>query len=277
MPGTVSKIVWHFTGGPIWDDSLKKQGAELKPTISGYNALNSILSSGQLRLGKYKELVKVILPRWRARIPETKKYQNVVNYPVTIESRPVCCVADIPLQHLGYHAKRYGKIAIGFHRDAIIRAGFNPVMYTLEHSQFSLNVHNAYAALGDADTQMALDQLSNDLDDVNEVLERGGLEEADFSSTEWEIDAVNDKIEEAFDNYKEIISFVKTFDSSEFDSIYCEREWRSIECFDFTVDDIAMIVLPRNAEGENFYAQFIKETDLPRTVSIACWEDLLEH
>lgn len=186
-------------------------------------------------------------------------------------------MADIPLQHLGYHAKRYGKIAIGFHRDAVIKAGFNPVMYTLEHSDFCLNVHSTYTALEDADPQAALDQLSNDLDDVNEVLESRDLDEADFSGTEWEMDAVNEKIEAAFDNYKEIISFIKTFHPSEFDSIYCEREWRSIDCFDFEEEDIAMIVLPRSADSENFYAKFITETSLPRTVTIACWEDLLEH
>ena len=33
--------------------------------------------------------------------------------------------------HLGYHAERYGKIAIGFHRDAVIRHGFSPVFYQL--------------------------------------------------------------------------------------------------------------------------------------------------
>jgi hypothetical protein len=44
MPGTVSKIVWHFAGGPMWNDTLKKQSAQLKPTTNGYDALISILS-----------------------------------------------------------------------------------------------------------------------------------------------------------------------------------------------------------------------------------------
>ena len=36
--------------------------------------------------------------------------------------------------HLGYHANRYGTIAIGFHRDRAIRHGFQPVFYQLENS-----------------------------------------------------------------------------------------------------------------------------------------------
>jgi hypothetical protein len=39
-------------------------------------------------------------------------------------------LADIPVAHLSYHAHRYGKAAIGFHRDAAIREGFHPVFYT---------------------------------------------------------------------------------------------------------------------------------------------------
>src|SRR5262249_47276954 len=51
-----------------------------------------------------------------------------------LESVAICSLADIPIMHLSYHARRYGKIAIGFHREAAIRHGFTPVFYQLRHS-----------------------------------------------------------------------------------------------------------------------------------------------
>jgi len=136
-PGTVSKILWHFTGGPLWDDNLSKQGTKLKPDDQAYEALKSILSSRELQVGKYKEIVKIILPiKHHYNIP-TKTFDEIKDLPITINSRPVCCVTDIPIQHLAYPALRFGKMAIGFYREAIVRTGFNPVLYTLEEAEGS--------------------------------------------------------------------------------------------------------------------------------------------
>ncbi len=44
-PGTVSEILWHFTGGPRWNKNLNRQDAELKPPDEAYAALSSILAS----------------------------------------------------------------------------------------------------------------------------------------------------------------------------------------------------------------------------------------
>ena len=66
--------------------------------------------------------------------PTTNKIIGSNFAKTTLESVPVCCLAEIPVEHLSYHAKRYGKIGIGFHRDAAIRCGFNPVFYQLHTS-----------------------------------------------------------------------------------------------------------------------------------------------
>ena len=66
-PGTVSKILWHFTGGPKWCSKSNKQLEELKPATQGYNALKEILTSKELRVGNYqkKSLNFKKVAKWR--------------------------------------------------------------------------------------------------------------------------------------------------------------------------------------------------------------------
>ncbi len=61
-PGRVSKILWHFTGGPTWSKRLKRQGSRPKRSSEAYANLVSILRSRELRLGEYREVVRVVLP-----------------------------------------------------------------------------------------------------------------------------------------------------------------------------------------------------------------------
>jgi hypothetical protein len=133
MPGTVSKILWHFTGGPLWDSKLNKQSTVLKSTEDACKAMMSILASKSLKLGSYREAVTVSVKRKRVYNPTTNQTETQFNVPTTLLSCPICCLADIPIQHLNYHATRYGKVAIGFHRDAAIRAGFSPVLYQVHN------------------------------------------------------------------------------------------------------------------------------------------------
>ncbi len=102
--GTVSKILWNFTGGPMWCDKTNKQFKEFKPEINGDEELKSILEPQELRVGKYHEIVKVIIPEKRQFDLETMKIKILKNHPVTVNSMPVCCVADIPLQDIDYHS-----------------------------------------------------------------------------------------------------------------------------------------------------------------------------
>ena len=126
-PGTVSKILWHFTGGPPWNPRTERQGTAPKPAGDAYRNLQSILKSRELRLGSYTETVKVVVPQQTVLNKETRKFEVRKNVPAAIRSLPVCCLSDIPAAHLGYHAYRYGKFAVGFHREAAVRHGFNPV------------------------------------------------------------------------------------------------------------------------------------------------------
>ncbi len=48
-PGIVSKILWHFTGGPRWDASKNRQEDKPKPIDDAYAALIAVLKSRELR------------------------------------------------------------------------------------------------------------------------------------------------------------------------------------------------------------------------------------
>ena len=52
-PGTVSEILWHFAGGPVWNAETKAQDSSPKPASDAYNNLKSILKSRVVRLGSF--------------------------------------------------------------------------------------------------------------------------------------------------------------------------------------------------------------------------------
>jgi hypothetical protein len=133
-PGTVSKILWHFTGGPEWNDVEKRQEDIPKDVEKAYQALTSIIKSKKIYLGAKKEILKGIAREIERIDPITGVVSRTVDEPFHILSAPVCCLADIPIPHLEYHASRYGKIAIGFRRESAIAHDFNPVLYALETS-----------------------------------------------------------------------------------------------------------------------------------------------
>ncbi len=65
-PGTVSKILWHFTGGPRWNEAEKRQEAAPKPVDDAYAALVGILSSRTLNLGSYQEVVSIAVSKLKS-------------------------------------------------------------------------------------------------------------------------------------------------------------------------------------------------------------------
>jgi hypothetical protein len=265
VPGTVSKILWHFTGGPFWKEGENRQDRRLKPSASAFDALVQILTSREIRLGSYREVVNVHVPRllyhrkarrWRPR-----------NVQVTIQSAPVCCLADIPISHLSYHAARYGKFAIGFHRVAVTKHGFNPVIYTLNNSSVMRVIHDGLENLQTLDLEYL--QTVPDEDASPEV--RPYIED--------EADVIKAGIATAQDSFMHLLAFVKTFGHHEFQTIYSEREWRSVRAYHFAYTDIAMIVLPKRGSAryfDRFISKARKELALPLSIPIVAWEDLVE-
>ncbi len=274
--GTVSKILWHFTGGPKWNSELNRQCEDKKPAEEAYRALNGILDTKTLRCSDYSESVKGIVSKKLVEKSASSSRVSHSNAPVELLTNKVCCVADIPIQHLKYHSMRYGEFAIGFHRDAVLKAGFNPVLYSLENSLLTKEIFKISEALS-IDLQGELEErfriqifnfpdLYENKDQIFRLLSAcaGGL--------------VWDSHELAGLYFKSLATFVKTFKKDEFQSIYCEREWRSSNDFQFNLDSVAMIILPSKGDI-NYYEHFINTLpdNFPRRIPIVPWEDLIEH
>ena len=285
-PGTVSKILWHFTGGPLWNEILGKQETEPKPIELSFDILLNILKSKQLRISNYSELIRVLVPEISFWNWEERKIDKKYNVEQTIKSSPVSCLADIPIQHLDFHSKRYGKFAIGFHRSSAIKNNFNPVFYSLLNSPIMSSIYSGFSIINSStetfhiksdlnQIEIILGGIQNRVNELNTDSKRTYVKDFDFKSEiEEQIDNLENEIEETKKSIANFVAFVKTFNEEEFNSIYCEREWRSTSPFNFTFDDIAMIVLPK--EGGHF-KNLIEQDIIPRHISIIPWEDLIEH
>ena len=200
-------------------------------------------------------------------------------------------LADIPIIHLGYHGKKYGKFAIGFHRSAAIRSNFNSVLYCLNNSNVVQSLYAGLHRLGDTGELTIDDDKALHMFEVTQAQylrmidpEPAPKSKPSLSSLSESlehlgksINARNEEKHRAVNTLKRTIAYVKTFDHDEFDSIYTEREWRSTKPFSFGFADVPMIVVPRSG---GFFDRLIAEADnlgLPRSVSIVAWEELVEH
>lgn len=264
-PGTVSKILWHFTGGPKWDNKNQTQEKGTKPLIKAYEALKGIIAEQELRQSSYREVIK------HRGVNKVKKLE-------TYEIEKVCCLADIPVQHLSYHAERYGKIAIGFHRNAVIDAKFNPVVYGLLESQLGQSISELIFWSKRDDIMSSLTNIKHALlklshDQKEELLDN--MTDADLAINDLDL-----TLDVLLDVIPELLNNVKMLDGNDgLDNFYCEREWRlSGMSFEFSFDDVAMIVLPKLGRGR-YYDRFLRELpeNFPRHIPIVPWEDLIEH
>lgn len=288
IPGTVSKILWHFTGGPEWDSNLNCQKPDPKDPEKAFDNLVAILEVKELRTGKYKEFVEAKFDQLKV-VPlkneERLRVKIEPNSPYTIESCPVCCLADIPIQHLVYHSQRYGKFAIGFYRDAAIKAGFNPVLYTLSNekilNEFATALNSTVSSCNLLENfYRILDSFLNELDSIkNDQTKK--IKSEYLSFLENNLDNIHFNIDDAKKNLSVFLAYIKSFKKEEFGTIYCEREWRSINSFKFDYDDVAMILLPKDENNINYFERFykyeLKKLDFLRNIPIIPWEDLLEY
>lgn len=281
-PGTVSKILWHFTGGPGWDVDKDRQLGEPKEDESAYDALISILNSYELRASTYSESIKAFIFEQLGDFVADDGVPLIVPKLARVQTESVVCVADIPIQHLGYHAMRYGKFAVGFKRDKLLYYGFNPVLYT---QSSSLVANNLIQLIGD------FEHISSDLTDLKkafiDVLKAKPRGELDIphqnrhgiATKRGDFIGICASLATELTNIKQRLidlgCMVKTFHAPEMDQILPEREWRLPRSFNFSQEDIAMVVLPRSG---GWFDKFIEsQPEFPRGIPIVPWEDLIEH
>jgi hypothetical protein len=197
-PGTVSKILWHFTGGPKWIEEQSRQDRKPKPPAEAFEALLSILKSKDLRLGGYREVVRISVPSlWEYDLKAHKKVRRKSKV-VKWSSVQVCCLSDIPIAHLSYHAARYGKLAVGFHRRAAVRHGFNPVFYSLHNTSIVRSVRQGFLQLRHIQAE-SLQELANDIESEidNAECEHGEPVEIDLGFQMRDLARQAERIEDA--------------------------------------------------------------------------------
>jgi hypothetical protein len=283
-PGTVSKILWHFTGGPKWDENAYRQTTEPRPVEDAYTATVNILRTRELRVGQTKEVVDMLfpVPKEEEKVLPAIIVEHINKTPIRVPTVTVNCLADIPIMHLGYHSERYGKIALGFHREAVIKHGFSPVFYQLQHSAILQSLLSGLRAV-DVGRQMDIAHQIYELGKAMRTLEGEAVTRLHedvmtrLRGLEDLVPVANYVVAEAMSTLRTILSFVKSFPPDGFGTIYCEREWRSDKPFHFEYADVSMVVLPR--EG-GYFGRFVDESQsigLPKTVSVVAWEDLVEH
>jgi len=279
-PGTVSRILWHFTGGPSWNIEKNKQHKKPKPANIAFEYLINILKTKTLKLGKYAELLEITVPDFQIFNKETGEFEDAPNFKYTISSSPVCCLADVPIMHLEYIAERYGKFAIGFHRDSIINSGFNPVLYTINDKHIVKNLFRGFVNLERLSPLMLKESVANLKVKVKDVY-GDKLLLHELESIFNEITTIDRDIRDALDGLSQLLAFVKIFDESEFHTVYCEREWRSIREYNFDYSDIALIVIPKKVWNKNYFTEFCdKQIDLikiPKIIPVVPWEDIIEY
>ena len=154
----------------------------------------------------------------------------------------VACYADIPFPSLAFHAAKYGRFGLSFHRDLLIRRGARPVMYVPMRSDDRMSTHGAtllndiQAIYRGFDAQFVEKNLRG-----NRKGRRTLGKEPD--TAEGVIEGLQTVL--AF----HLLAFLKVYDSElpidHVDYYYSEREWRSTTNLNFVDTDVARVVVER--------------------------------
>jgi hypothetical protein len=279
QPKTHSDILWHFTGGKTHNIKNHKESKNLKSLKTAFEILKTILKTKNLKVGSYHEYIKCVMPSQQIYNDKNNRLEIKKNVPSVITTSPVCCVADIPLSELFHHGKRYGKIAIGFKRNSLIKAGFNPVFYTLHTTEIIQNFFHTQNSLEQSD--FGIEDIVSDIENEISTLEceSCGNEQTfcnvDLTALSDSSSDISAHIDDTLELLSNTLAFIKTFDRTEFNTIYSEREWRSVMSFEFNWNDVAALILPRkNGYHQKFINDIKPNLKLPSTIKVYCWEEI---
>lgn len=273
-PITHSDVLWHFTGGAKWNESKNSQSKHLKSLSESYSRLIGILDDRELKLGGYHEVVGIKIPEMKVFNKQNKKFETIHNKHRFVKTAKVCCVADIPKEGLRYHSKRYGKFGIGFKRSSLIKGGFNPVFYTLYDQSIISHFISAQDALVDSGEVLSL------IEDIESQIDSAREEAPDYCEIDIDTgDAVaaaeglESAVEEASCELEKSLAYIKTFDQEGFDTIYAEREWRSVVPFKFRWGDVDALIMPKKYLNE-FKGERKDLLSIPKRIKLLEWENL---
>lgn len=210
-----STVYWHFTGGPKCTDGHR------------IRRRSDILELDQKEPDKAFDIAKKILCSGYLRATATERIIG------NLKTDRFCCVCDIPFKDLTTHAECYGEVAIGFSAQSIQRK-FNPVLY-IDYNKLPFN-----DSLSISDDTV--------LGDENTVI--SNADDSAFNFFEFLFNSKDGgcQLAKSLDNtlgsLESYIKFTEFSDKDE-DMLYGEREWRCIERFNFGLEDIEAVIVPK--------------------------------
>lgn len=168
------------------------------------------------------------------------KQGGMTTNPYFVKERKAVCLCDIPISHLPLHMRKYGEIGLGFRKDSLIKAAqdLQPVRY--------YNIRDE-------------EHFKSEPEKLWKIIERE-VNLGDFI-----------KIPTCYEEQDELD---QGGNSELFESIYEEREWRSIEGFKFSLNELAFIIIPKK---ELVTDSFPKLKNLISNVSVIYADDLYER
>lgn len=239
-----SPFLTHFVGrGPIADEVPSPEREEQQ-----YETLSAILRSR-------------FLADSPDRPPGSFLAYSVGNDPLCsnemVSVSPVC-FCDIPLDDLGLHMGKYGEFGLGFERAYLVARGASPAFYVAHDSFVRARPQAGIVTRGEH-----FNEMGSIYGQLRAFVFSGGREPGTEDADLHEILAAHPelrgepavqrlterlhKLTQFLDSY--VFGYVKCFDSGLPDdddrNFYLEREWRVPRRIDFTLDDVAFVVVPR--------------------------------
>jgi hypothetical protein len=144
----------------------------------------------------------------------------------------IVCFCDIPCSDFEVHMKKYCKFGIGFSKDFLVAQGVRPVFYIPRNAMVTnINIADYFNRNIKNYSQLSVGHSMHFLQEI---------QKGNFNNP------VPLDIFHFFD--LQVLSFIKFFDHDKTDddpdNYYLEREWRSLERIEFSIQDIKRIVIP---------------------------------
>lgn len=243
MNNLSSKIFWHFTGSP---KNIDWKNISCPNDIENFGTPKSDAES--------IEILKNIIDSQELKANATEKILG------DLQTNKFCCVTDIPMNFLHIHKKYYGNVAIGFSSNNIYQ-NFNPVLYFKKDNFFEKFLEFVKCT----PIKIKLEELGiSENDAVNNYFELNEDGTYSIPSEEPLIDISKEGVRYLVDHIK----FTK-FSDTPGESFYQEKEWRCIANFHFDINDIEVLIVPK--ENINDLIEYLSTKPI-NNISILSWE-----
>lgn len=230
---------------------------------------------GKSEKEKFQLLTRILNKKWITHFPHNPNISG--NLSVNPNARisdnemynpEMTCFADIPIEDLSLHMKKYSTFGLSFSKNFIAEAGGVPVHYIPKKAKVKSFEKGGEISLGHKELKTdKSDFYDKNIKEFHELFSKFS-ELADKTNEKPGVSELSLRIRdlERFFSFH-IFSFFKFFDHSKLDddqdNYYFEREWRIIGNLNFKISDIKTVFLPQQYAEEfrkscpEFYGQVI--------------------